>query len=117
MISKFDTFVNEKYTLTIEDSMDDFEGAEDEEIQWPENIDVSDLWTQYREKKFSQDQFLTNYNKRLLEKKDNLIKLGTDCWNDLIKSVNKKEKDFHNYLNEVYDWADKYGIKIISKKK
>jgi len=30
--------------------------------------------------------------------------------------IDRKGKKFHTYLNEIYDWGDKYGIKIISEK-
>lgn len=113
MKTSFEQFVNEKYTLTIEDSMD---GFETQEINWELEYDVSDIWNKYVEDKNMND-FLKKYKTRLLEQKDKLINIGKECWNDLVGLV--KEKNNENilpYLDKVYDWADKYGIKINSGK-
>lgn len=113
MKTKFEEFVNEKYTLTIEDSMDDFEM---DEVQWTLEYDVKDLWNKYNEDKNDND-FIKKYKDILLGKKDKLINVGKECWNELVGLV--KEKNTENvlpYLDKIYDWADKYGIKINSGK-
>jgi hypothetical protein len=110
--TSFKEFVNEKYTLTIEDSMDDFDV---QEPRWELEYDVIDIWNKYSKDK-NTNEFLKTYKERLLSKKDNLAKIGSDCWNDLIKLIKEKNDNILPYLDKVYDWADKYGIKIIAGK-
>lgn len=109
MKTKFDDFVNEQYTLFIDDSTDDFEA---QEVNWELEYDVADIWKQYKENK-DLNGFIKNYKDRLLGKKDKLVEIGKSCWNDLVKIVNDKSSD--NYIDEIYDWADKYGVKINTK--
>lgn len=107
----FEEFINEQYTLTIEDSMDDFEV---QEVNWELELNVSDIWNKYQSDK-NINEFLNNYKKRLISQKDKLVKLGTNCWNDLVKLINeKKTENVLPYLDKIYDWADKYGVKIMS---
>jgi len=118
-MKNFRTFsLNENYTLTVADSMDSFKDWKKigEGEDWCEQFDVSDIWSEYKNKKIDENQFVRNYNKRLIEKRDELIKIGVRCWNELVKLIKEKE-DFTKHLEDVYDWADKYGIKIISEKK
>lgn len=110
LVTSFKEFVNEKYTLTIEDNMDDFDVKES---QWVLEYNVDDIWNKYKIDKNS-NEFLKSYKNRLLSKKDNLIGLGKDCWNDLVELIKEKENNFLPYLDKIYDWADKYGIKINS---
>lgn len=108
-MKKFKEFINENHTLTIEDSMDDFDV---QEVNWELEYDMNDIYSKYRDNKNS-EEFLKLYKNRLLEKKDKLVNIGKDCWNDLVKLV--KENKIENilpYLDKIYDWADKYGIKI-----
>lgn len=110
----FDDFLNEKNTLTIEDSMDEFDA---QEVKWELKYDISDLWNKYSKNK-NVNKFIKNYKKRLLEKKDNLISINKSCWNELVGLVKEnktEEKDILPYLDKIYDWADKYGIEIITK--
>ena len=110
--TSFKDFVNEQYTLTIEDSMDDFDV---QDVKWELEYDVTDIWKMYNKDK-NVNEFLKKYKDRLLGKKDKLVDLGKECWNDLVGLV--KEKNGDNvlpYLDKVYDWADKYGIKITTK--
>jgi hypothetical protein len=113
LLVKFDEFVNEQYTLTIEDSMDDFEV---QETEWLLEYNVTDIWSQYsKDKDFK--QFITKYRDLLLGKKKELSSISSKCWNDLVKIV--KEKPSENklaYLDNIYDWADEHGVKIITGK-
>jgi len=113
MKTNFQEFLNEQHTLTIEDSMDEFDV---QEVKWELEYDVSDIWSKYSKDK-NTNEFFKNYKDRLLGKKDNLVRIGNDCWNDLVKLVKEKSTDDNvlPYLDKVYDWADKYGIKIITK--
>lgn len=107
----FEDFVNEQYTLTIEDSMDDFEV---QEVNWELEYDVSDIWNKYKSNK-NVNEFLKEYKNRLIGKKDKLVGVGKECWNDLVGLVKEKNSDkILPYLDKIYDWADKYGIKINS---
>jgi len=113
LLVKFDKFVNEQYTLTIEDSMDDFEV---QEPTWLLECNVSDIWNQYKKDKDFK-QFITKYRDLLLSKKNELAGVSNKCWNDLVKIV--REKPSENklaYLDNIYDWADEHGIKIITGK-
>jgi len=114
MKTKFEEFVNEQFTLTIEDSMDDFEMPED--AGWELEYNISDLYSNYTKNKNTSD-FVKKYKERLLSKKDDLINIGKSCWNDLVALVKEKhEENILPYLDKIYDWADKYGIKITSGK-
>ena len=111
--TRFKDFLNEqKGTLTIEDSMDDFDIKE---IEWELEYNVSDIWTEYKNNK-NENDFLKKYKDRLIGKKDKLVEIGNDCWNDLVKLVKEKNNNVLPYLDKIYDWADKYGIKIIAGK-
>jgi hypothetical protein len=112
MKTSFDDFLNEKATLTIEDSMDDFDV---QEVKWELEYNVTDIWNQYKQDK-NDSKFVKKYKNILLGKKDNLVGIGKDCWNDLVKLVKEKSENILPYLDKVYDWADKYGIKITSGK-
>ncbi len=111
--TSYKDFVNEQSTLTIEDSMDDFDV---QEVNWELEYDVTDIWNKYSQDK-NVNEFIKKYKDALLGKKDNLVGIGKECWNDLVKLVKEKnEKNILPYLDKIYDWADKYGIKIISGK-
>lgn len=113
MKTNFKQFLNEQYTLTIEDSMDDFEMSEP---KWDIEFDVSDIWTNYK-KDNNINKFINNYRKKLIENKDKLVEINTQCWNDLVKLIKEKpSENKYSYLDKIYDWADKYGIKINIKK-
>lgn len=110
---QFEKFVNEKYKLTIEDSMDDFDVQD--EAQWALEYNVSEVWNKYN--KIKDDKlFVEEYKNLLLSKKDKLINISKSCWNELVELVNEKRTDVLPYLDKIYDWADKYGIKIITLK-
>lgn len=110
----FEEFVNEQYKLTIEDSMDDFDVQDD--VQWILEYNASDVWIKYNDIK-DDKQFLNEYKKLLLSKKDQLIGISKACWNELVELVNEKESNVLPYLDKIYDWADKYGIKITAERK
>ena len=111
--TSFKEFLNEqKGTLTIEDSMDDFDV---QEVKWELEYNVSDIWNKYVTDK-NKNEFLKVYKQRLLGNKDKLAGISNNCWNDLVKLVKEKNDNILPYLDKIYDWADKYGIKIISGK-
>lgn len=113
MKTKFEQFINEQYTLTIEDSMDDFEI---QEPKWEMEYDVSDIWKEYRQND-DFENFIKKYKNILLSKKDKLVEVGNTCWNDLVKLIKEKpDENKYFYLDKIYDWADKYAIKINVKK-
>lgn len=114
MIKNFANFINENYTLTIEDDMDGFDVKL---ADWVEQFDVSDIWEKYKEKHIGEKEFIKEYEQTLAQKKEKLNKIDESCWMDLSKLFSKKEKTFQSYLTQIYDWADKYGIKIISETK
>lgn len=110
--TKFEDFLNEQ-VLTIEDSMDDFDM---QDVNWELEYNVTDLYNKYKKDKNTED-FVKKYKERLIGKKDNLVKISKTCWNDLVKIVKEKhEEDILPYLDKIYDWADKYGVRIISSK-
>lgn len=110
MKTNFKDFVNEQYTLTIEDSMDDFEV---QDVKWELEYNVGDIWNKYKQDK-DVNGFLKGYKEVLLSKKDDLVGIGKDCWNELVGLVKEKSENLLPYLDKIYDWADKYGIKITS---
>ena len=114
MKTTFNDFLNEQYKLIIEPEItDDFQM---DEINWELECNITDIWNQYKEDK-NENQFLKKYKQKLLEQKDKLIQIDRSCWNDLVDILNEKKlDDILPYLNKIYDWADKYGIKIISNK-
>lgn len=112
MKTMFEEFINEQYKLTIEDTMDDFDVKDD--VQWLLEYNASNIWLKYNENK-DEKQFLEEYKNLLLSKKDKLVDIGKSCWNDLVEITNQKEVEVLPYLDKIYDWADKYGIKIIAK--
>ena len=58
--TSFEEFVNEQYTLTIEDSMDDFDV---QEVNWESECNVSDIWNKYSQDK-NVNEFIENYKKK-----------------------------------------------------
>jgi len=112
MKTKFNKFINEQYYLTIEDSMDDFELPES---KWMLEYNVTDLWKKYKKDK-NYNEFINKYLKTLTSKKDDLINISEKCWSDLLKIVKDKKDNKIAYLDKIYDWGDKYGIKISVKK-
>ena len=67
--TRFQDFINEQYTLTIEDSMDDFEMKE---IEWELEYNVTDIWNKYNKDKNTTDS-IKKYKNILISKKDRLI--------------------------------------------
>ena len=112
MIKDFNEFVNENYILTIETD----EEFDVKQLEWLDEFDVSDIWENYKDKKIGGGEFVREFNEKLIQKKDKLIEISKQCWSELMGLIDRKGKKFHTYLNEIYDWGDKYGIKIISEK-
>ena len=77
---------------------------------------VSDIWNQYSKDKNFKD-FITKYRDVLISKKNELVKISNKCWNDLVALLKEKpSENKHEYLDNIYDWADEYGVKIITGK-
>jgi len=109
METKFEKFINEQYKLTIEDNMDDFNI---QETTWLLEYNINKIWEQYKNDK-NDELFIKNYNSILLGKKQELVKIDEKCWSDLIELTEKKDiENFLHHMDKIYDWADKYGIKI-----
>jgi len=112
MKTKFEEFINEQCTLTIEDSMDDFEIPE---VKWIAEYNISDIWNQYK-KDDNFNSFIKKYKESLLNKKNEIVKISKKCWNDLVKLIKENPTDNKlAYLDKIYDWGDKYGVKITTK--
>jgi hypothetical protein len=83
------------------------------------NIDLSNLWKRYQNNKISLPVFIEEYKDKITEKKDDLInKISEECWVDIEKILSEfnytdKEKAFDD-IDTIYDWGDKWGVKIIS---
>lgn len=96
--------------------LEEFLGADDWELQ----IDVTDLWNQYNDKKITLIDFNKKYYNRLLEYKKDINNMGDDVWTDL-ESILKKmidkdnEKELLPVYESIYDWADKNDILIKTK--
>lgn len=96
--------------------IEDFFGEE----EWKMQIDVTDIWNQYSEKKIDFVEFNTGYKNRLVEYKEEITNLGDDVWNNLVALINKMtEKKEHEELISVYDdiynWADQNDVLIKTK--
>lgn len=101
--------VNEKYKLILAD------GADTEEEPWLLELNISDIWNKYNGKTINEQQFLESYKNYLVQNKPTIVeKIGNDGWGDLVKILGKfnTESDISSKLDEVYDWGDKYGVKI-----
>jgi hypothetical protein len=96
--------------------LEEFLGADD----WKMQIDVTDIWNQYNEKKIDLKNFNAKYHNRLLEYKDDITEMGNDVWTDLSgllekMKVNEEEDDLISIYDDIYNWADKNEILIKTK--
>jgi len=90
------------------------------EDEWKLQVDVTDLWNQYHEKKIDLVNFNAKYHNRLLEYKKDISELGEDVWTKLLDLLGKmKEEKVEEKLISVYDdiynWADQNDILIKTK--
>lgn len=96
--------------------LEDFYG----EDEWSLQIDVTDLWNQYNVKEINLNTFNTEYYKRLLKYKSNIVSMGDDVWNKLyamLEKMNtqKTEKELIQIYDNIYNWADQNDILIKTK--
>jgi len=96
--------------------MEDFYG----EDEWKMQIDVTDIWNQYNEKKITLEDFNNKYQNRLLEYKEDITNMGDDVWEKIVELVGKmkenvEEDDLISVYDDVYNWADQNDILIKTK--
>ena len=90
------------------------------EDEWKLQIDVTDLWNQYNEKKIDLINFNAKYHNRLLEYKKDVSEMGEDVWTKLSglleKMKDKSEEDeLISLYDDIYNWADQNDILIKTK--
>lgn len=97
--------------------LEEFFGADD----WKLQINVSDIWNQYTNKKISLEKFNNEYYNRFIQYKEDINNLGNDIWNDLnnllpkLKESFTEEDDLISLYDDLYDWADRNDILIKTK--
>lgn len=82
---------------------------------WVLTLDISTLWLKYENKKIEYNEYINKLNDFIISKKDKLVSISTECFNEFSKNVKndfKDIKDFYIYIDNIYDWADKYSINI-----
>jgi len=98
------------------DEVEDFYGEDD----WKLQVDVTDLWNQYDEKKIDLKNFNALYHNRLLEYKNDITQMGVDVWSKLLELMGKmkeetEEEELISIYDEIYNWADKNDVLIKTK--
>lgn len=94
--------------------MEDFYGEDD----WRLQIDVTDIWNQFNEKKINEAGFNQLYYKRLTEFKEDINNIGDDVWSNLeplLTKLNSSQENSTNLYESIYDWADQNDILIKTK--
>ncbi len=96
--------------------IEEFFGEDD----WKLQIDVTDLWNQYNEKKIDLVNFNSMYHNRLLEYKKDISNMGEDIWTKLTSLLEKmkdksKEEELISLYDDIYNWADQNDILIKTK--
>lgn len=96
--------------------LEEFFGEDD----WKLQIDVTDLWNQYNEKKVDLLTFNKKYSERLVEYKSDITQMGDDVWTKLtgiLEKLSKRndESDSLPVYEDIYDWADQNDILIKTK--
>jgi hypothetical protein len=96
--------------------LEEFFGEDD----WKMQIDVTDIWNQYNEKKISLKDFNAKYHNRLLEYKKDISDMGDDVWVKLTEllekmKVKKEENELISLYDDIYNWADQNDILIKTK--
>lgn len=102
-----ENIMNEKFKLIIEDD-------DTNEPTWLLEINIKDIWQKYNNKKIDNDNFFIKYKDILLNNKNNIIeKISDESYNELEKILEQYDNnEFEKKLNDIYDWGDKYGVKI-----
>ena len=97
--------------------LEDFYGAD----EWKLQINISDIWNQYTNKKLTLENFNNQYYNRLIQYKNDITNLGDDVWNNLsqllpkLKETYTEQDDLITLYEDIYDWADKNDILIKTK--
>ncbi len=96
--------------------LEEFFGEDD----WKMQIDVTDIWNQYNEKKITLTDFNAKYHNRLLEYKKEINDMGDDVWTKLTELLLKmkeksEEKELISLYDDIYNWADQNDILIKTK--
>jgi hypothetical protein len=96
--------------------LEEFFGEDD----WKMQIDVTDIWNQYNEKKIDLKNFNAKYHNRLLEYKKDISDMGEDVWTKLTEllekmKVKKEENELISLYDDIYNWADQNDILIKTK--
>lgn len=98
------------------DELEEFFGGD----EWKLQIDISDIWSNYNNKKITVEQFNKEYAQRLIKYKEEISKLSTEVWNDLVPKINElnTNKTLEESLiiyDSIYDISDKNDILIKTK--
>ncbi len=113
-VKKFGEYIMEKYKLIISNEpVQSFSTDTD----WLLTLDIKDLWKQYESKKMNKVNFVNEYKNYLTGKQQDITqKAGQEGWNELNKILEKftdyDEDSILSKLDDIYDWGDKYAIKI-----
>jgi len=96
--------------------LEEFFGDDD----WKMQIDVTDIWNQYNEKKINLKDFNVKYHNRLLEYKKDITDIGDDVWEKLTgllekMKVKSEENELISLYDDIYNWADQNDILIKTK--
>jgi len=92
--------------------LDEFEDVSD--VEWKLTIDIINIWKEYK-KNNNLDLFITNYKNILISKKEDILNIDVNAWNDLNKILLRMLPDIekpNSFYDDIYDWGDKYLIKI-----
>lgn len=104
------------------DIYDEVYNIDDDEL-WKLTIDISDIWSEYENKKISLQSFNNKYYKKILSYKDEIINnLSDETWFEIIETLNKlvnlnDEKKSISIWNELYNIYDSNDIKLIINNK
>lgn len=98
------------------EEMEEFFG----EDEWKLQIDVSDIWNNFENKKITAEQFNNEYMKRLMKYQPDIVNLGADVWNNLVPHINdlntkKTVNESFTVYDIIYDICDKNDIHIKTK--
>ncbi|MFW6226076.1 MAG: hypothetical protein ACOC3V_03885 [bacterium] len=98
------------------EEMEEFFGGD----EWKLQIDISDIWNKYFNKKITIEQFNKEYAQRLIKYKKQILELGNDIWNSLVPHINdlntnKSINESFNIYDSIYDISDKNDILIKTK--
>ena len=104
------------FQVYLFNELEEFFGEDD----WKLQIDVTDIWNQYNEKKVDLLTFNKKYSERLVEYKSDITQMGDDVWTKLTSILEKlskrnDESDSLPVYEDIYDWADQNDILIKTK--